>query len=110
MQGGLPKAFARSLCLCDVQSLVRATGRERMLRQHRMNVYAYAIGQLVDFVQAGDERVMVPLGGRGIVYDACRFETFVDVEDHMPLHGANMVQFDDDGTADPNTLTFAQAT
>lgn len=109
MQGGLLKASARSIRLRDVEFLVRASGRERMVRQQRKNVHAYAIGHLEDFVQAGDQRIMAPLGGRGFLYDAYRFETFVDAEDHSPVHGASMVQFDDDGATYLNTPTFAEA-
>ena len=80
-----------------MEFLVRAPGRERMLRLRCKNVHAYAIGHLEDFVQTGDERVMVPLGGRASLYDAYRFETFVDMLDHTPLLAAGRVQFDDDG-------------
>lgn len=80
-----------------------------MLEQQRKNVHAYAIGHIEDFVQAGDARVMAPLGGRGFLYDAYRFETFVDATDHSPVLAASMVQFDDDGATYLNAPAFAEA-
>ena len=109
MQGGLVKASARSVRLHDVEFLVRSQGRARMLREQRKNVHAYAIGHLQDFVQAGGDRVMASLDGRSFLYDAYRFETFVDAEDLSPLLVASVVQFDDHGASYIAAPTFAKA-
>ncbi len=109
MQGGLVRASACSIRLRDVEFLVRAQGRERMLRLQRKNVHAYAIGYIEDLVPVGDERIMASLDGRGIMYDAYRFDTFVDAEHLTPVLTASSVQFDDDGAAYLEAPKLAQA-
>ena len=97
MQGGLLKASARSVRLRDVEFLVARTRAGTHAALAAQNLHACAIGHLADFVQAGDERMLALLDGRAFLYDAYRFETFVDAIDLTPLLAAGRVQFDDDG-------------
>jgi len=97
MQGGRICASARAVRLAEVELRVRAAGRERMLRERRRNVHAFAVGRLVDFVHPGEPRTLGPLAGRRAYYDPYRFSSFVDRETSAPLLGAAVVQLDESG-------------
>ena len=88
MQDGVLHASAREVRLADVEFLVRESGRQRMLREQRKNIHAYAVGRLVDWIHPDDVRCLEPLEGRGVFYDAYRFASFVDCEDHAPVHAS----------------------
>ena len=66
MQGGVLCASARQVRLADVAFRVRESGRQRMLRGHRKNVHAYAVGRLVDWVHPDDGRELDALEGRSV--------------------------------------------
>jgi len=92
MQGGLVKASARAIRLHDVEFLVRESGRARMLRTNVKNVHAYAIGYLADFVAVDEARDLATCEQR-LMYDAYRFDSFVDSDTHAPLAHADLVVF-----------------
>jgi hypothetical protein len=97
MQGGVLCASARQVRLADVQFRVRESGRQRMLRDRRKNVHAYAVGRLVDWVHPDDGRELETLEGRGVMYDAYRFATFVDTDTHTPVTTSADVRLDEAG-------------
>lgn len=98
-QDGLVRASAREVRLADVEFRVREAGRQRMLRERRRNVHAFAVGRLVDYVHPDDPRRLAGLGGRGVVYDPYRCATFVDRETGSPVAGARLAQFDERGAS-----------
>jgi len=97
MQDGVLHASARQVRLADVEFLVRALGRDRMLRERKKNVHAYAVGRLVDWVHPEDTRDLAILDGRKVLYDAYRFPTFVDLDSHAPVLGSADVRLDEGG-------------
>jgi hypothetical protein len=97
MQRGMIRASARQVRLCDVEFRVREAGRQRMLREKRKNVHAFAVGRLVDYVHPSDTRSIEPMTGRGAFYDPYRFPTFVDGETQAPVTEVSVAQFDEDG-------------
>lgn len=97
MQRGVVRASARQVRLRDVEFRVREAGRQRMLREQRRNVHAFAVGRLVDFVHPGDTRDMEPMVGRGAFYDPWRFASFVDSDTEAPVTAVRVAQFDEDG-------------
>ena len=97
MQDGVLHASARQVRLADVEFRVRESGRQRMLRERRKNVHAYAVGRLVDWVHPDDGRQLESLEGRGVIYDAYRFPTFVDTDTHAPVTTSAAVRLDEGG-------------
>ena len=97
MQGATALVSARQVSLADVEFRVRESGRQRMLRERRKNVHAYAVGRLVDYVHPSEAREIAGMAGRGIIYDPYRFASFVDGETESPVHCANQVRFDESG-------------
>jgi hypothetical protein len=97
MQGGVLCASARQVRLADVAFRVRESGRQRMLRGHRKNVHAYAVGRLVDWVHPDEGRELDVLEGRSVMYDAYRFATFVDSDTHAPVTTSAEVRLDEVG-------------
>lgn len=102
-QDGCLRASARQIRLHAVEFRVRESGRQRMLRERRRNVHAFAVGRLVDWVHPNDERCLDTIAGRGVRYDPYRFPTFVDRDTGAPVLGADVVQFDEAG------VTYAAA-
>ena len=97
MQRGVIKASAKQVRLSDVEFRVRESGRQRMLREQRKNVHAFAVGHLVDYVHPGDERELAPMAGRGAFYDPYRYPSFVDCETKAPVTSVRAAHFDEDG-------------
>lgn len=97
MQDGRLKASARQVRLSDVEFRVRESGRQRMLRNQRKNVHAYAIGRLLDFVHPDDLRSLEGMSGRGIFYNPYEFTSFVDGETRAPVTFARAAHFDERG-------------
>lgn len=97
MQDGRPKASARQVRLGEVEFRVRESGRQRMLRNRRRNVHAYAIGRLLDFVHPEEARELEGMAGRGVFYDPYHFASFVDGETRAPVTFASAAQFDERG-------------
>lgn len=97
MQRGVIRASARVVRLSDVEFRVGEKGRQRMIRDKRRNVHAFAIGRLVDYVHPDDARDIAPLEGRGAFYDPYRFGFFVDAETQAPLITVSAAHFDEDG-------------
>ena len=54
LQNGKLKASARQVLLRDVEFKVRESGRQRMIREQRRNVHAFAVGHLVDYVHPNE--------------------------------------------------------
>jgi hypothetical protein len=97
-QGGAVRASARQVQLEDVTFRVRESGRQRMLREKRKVIHAFAIGRLVDFVHPSETRKLSPFSGTRIAYDPYRFPSFVDTDTHEPVLTAKAVRFDEEGT------------
>ncbi len=97
MQRGVIKASAKQVRLSDVEFRVRESGRQRMLRDKRRNVHAFAVGRLMDYVHPGDDRELGRITGRGAFYDPTRFSSFVDRETNAPLTRVSVAHFDEDG-------------
>jgi hypothetical protein len=108
MQDGMLRASARQVRLADVDFLVRASGRERMLREGRKNVHAYAVGTLLDWVHPDDARELDALDGRTLVYDAYRWGSFVDRDSQAAVHESPAVRLHEAGvTYVPEILPVA---
>ncbi len=97
MQRGVIRASAKQVRLSDVEFRVRESGRQRMLREKRKNVHAFAVGHLVDSVHPGDERELERMAGRSAFYDPCRYPSFVDGETKVPVTSVRAARFDEDG-------------
>ena len=97
MQDGRLKASARQVRLFDVEFRVRESGRQRMLRNRRKNIHAYAIGRLLDFVHPEDSRELEGMCGRGVYYNPYEFSSFVDGETRSPVTFASAARFDERG-------------
>ena len=97
LQHGRPKASAKQVCLADVEFLVRESGRNKMLREKRRNVHAYAVGRLIDYTHPDDDRVIEKIHGRAVAYYPYRAAAFVDVETNAPVSAAGVVHFDENG-------------
>jgi len=97
MQRGVIRASAKQVRLSDVEFRVRESGRQRMLREKRKNVHAFAVGRLVDYVHPGDERELARMEGRDAFYDPYRYPSFVDCETKAPVTSVRAAHFDEDG-------------
>jgi hypothetical protein len=97
MQRGIIKASARQVRLSGVEFRVREAGRQRVLREKRKNIHAFAVGRLVDYVHPSDSRNIEPMVGRGAFYDPYRFPSFVDRETNAPVTAVSAAQFDEHG-------------
>ena len=97
MQRGVVRASARVVRLADVEFRVGEKGRQRMIRERRKNVHAFAVGHLVDYVHPSDSRDIAAPEGRGVFYDPYRFESFVDSETQSPIVTVRTAHFDEDG-------------
>ena len=97
MRDGRVLASAKQVRLTAVEFLVRESGRQRMLRQGRRNVHAYAIGRLVDYTHPGDLRDLDKLAGRAVFYNPYRCSTFVDDESGCSVTHAAQAHLDEGG-------------
>jgi len=97
LQNGRVRASARQVRLTDVEFRVREAGRQRMLREQRKNVHAFAVGRLIEFVHPSEERTLDDLTGRDVFYNPYRFDSFVDRETEAPVRFADLVQLDEHG-------------
>ena len=93
LQDGRPKASAKQVRLANVEFLVRRSGREKMLREAKRNVHAYAIGQLLDYTHPDEGRELEGICGRIVAYDPYRRAAFVDIESQDPVSSARLVHF-----------------
>ena len=96
-QDGRLRASARQVLLTDVEFLVRESGRQRMLREGRRNVHAYAVGRLLEHVHPEDGRELPALAGREVFYDPRRYASFVERDGGAAVAGAALAQFDEHG-------------
>ena len=97
MQDGVLKASASQVRLSDVEFLVRASGRDRMLRDARRNVHAYAVGLLIDFVHPCESRRLERVNGRRVDYDPFKASSFLDKDSEERVGAASTAHFDEDG-------------
>lgn len=97
MQNGIVRASARQVRLTDVEFRVRESGRQRMVREQRRNIHAFAVGRLCDYVHPSETRALEDLGGRGVFYNPYQFDSFVDRETEAPVTAASIAQFDERG-------------
>ena len=66
------------ICLRDVKFRVSKKGRERVLKEQKKNVHAYASGYIISFGDAVPERA--PKDARWITYNPYMNDTFVGVD------------------------------
>lgn len=97
LQDGKLKLVAKQVRLVNVEFRIRETGRQRMIRDQRRNVHAFAVGTLVDFAHPSEGRDLDSLSGRSAIYDPHQFNSFVDQETQAPLREASVVQMDERG-------------
>jgi hypothetical protein len=97
LQNGRFKASAKQVRLADVEFRVRGSGRDRMLRERKRNVHAYAIGRLIDYTHPDEDRVIRRIRGRAVAYNPYRTAAFVDVETDTPVNAARVVHFQENG-------------
>ncbi len=96
-QGGAVRASARAVHLSDVEFRVREAARQRMVREGRKIVHAYAIGRLVDHVHPDDARRLAPFSGAPVSYDPYRHESFVYSDSQEAVHHVTAARFDESG-------------
>lgn len=96
MQGGKVIGRAARVLLCDVTFVVREAGRQRVLREGRKCVHAFAKGSLVDSRGAFgiDENDKRGLPVR-VSYDPHQGPHFMD--SHGPVKGARVVLLNEHG-------------
>lgn len=97
LQNGVPKASAKQVRLADVEFRIRPSGRDRMLRERKRNVHAYAIGRLIDFTYPDEDRVLEKIHGRTVSYSPYGKAAFMDIESNTPVTVAETVHFGEDG-------------
>lgn len=97
-QRGAVRASARQVHLEGVVFTVRESGRQKMLREGRKIIHAYASGRLADFVRPGDSRTLTPFHGTAVHYDPYRHGQFVVDADRTPVIRADAARFDEAGT------------
>ena len=97
VQDGRLRASAKQVRLGEVEFLVRESGRQRMLREGRRNVHAFAVGRLLDFVHPDEARSLGEMDGRPVHYDPYRFAHFVDFATEEPVKVALLAQLDETG-------------
>jgi hypothetical protein len=96
-QNGAVRASARAVRLGDVEFRVREFGRQKMLREQRRTIHAFAVGYLLDHVHPDEGRDLGAMVGRGVRYNPHEAGWFMDTETREPVTCAALVQFDDDG-------------
>lgn len=97
MQDGRLVGSARQVRIADAEFLVRESGRQRMLRTGSRNVHAWAVGRLVDAVHPDEGRELARPAGQTVVYRPREAGAFVDANTGAPVHGAALVQLDEQG-------------
>ena len=97
LQNGKLKASARQVLLSDVEFKVRESGRQRMLKEQRRNVHAFAVGLLVDYVHPSDERTLSSIEGRVVTYNPKELASFYDLLTQAPVTNADLVHLDEEG-------------
>ena len=99
-QNGAVRASARQVRLTDVEFRVRESGRQRMLRENRRTIHAFAVGRLIDHVHPSEhERALGDLGGRRLRYAPQEAGWFMDAQTREPVASASVAQFDEDGAS-----------
>lgn len=79
-QDGLIVGYAEAVILTNVEFRVRESGRQRVLREQRKNVHAFAIGLLEEAHTTPYTWILDAVQARQISYNPYRFPTFFDVE------------------------------
>ncbi len=96
-QKGAVRASAIEILLENVEFRVRETGRQRMIRENRKIIHAYAEGYLIDHVHPSESRTMASLDGRTIFYNPYKYATFVEAESCAAVLRADEVYCGPDG-------------
>ncbi len=97
-QNGAVRASARQVRLVDVEFRVRESGRQKMLRENRRTIHAFAVGRLVDHVHPTEHgRDLGALDGRMVRYNPREAGWFMDAQTREPVPCASLVQFDEGG-------------
>ncbi len=96
-QGGAVRASARQVELADAEFHVRESGRQKMLREKRKVIHAFAVGRLVGWVHPTQAEDLAPFFGTAVGYDPHRHASFVCLDSAEPVHFADAVRFDEHG-------------
>ena len=97
-QNGAVRASARQVRLQDVELRVRESGRQKMLRENRRTIHAFAVGRLIDHIHPSDHgRDLGALDGRRLRYSPREAGWFMDAQSREPVASASLVQFGEDG-------------
>jgi hypothetical protein len=84
---GIVIAHKDKLVLNNVQFKVSEAGRQRVLKEKRKNVHAYAVGDLCeDFVQLTDKTI-------DVTYNPYLYSSFVNKKTLKPVHNAKTAWF-----------------
>lgn len=96
-QGGAVRASARQVELAEVEFHVRESGRQKMLREKRKVIHAFAVGRLVGWVHPSEPRDLAPFFGTRVGYDPHVCGAFICLDSAEPVHCADAARFDEHG-------------
>lgn len=97
LQNGGLRFVAKQIRLENVEFFVRESGRQRMLRDQKRNVHAFAIGYILDHTHPSESRDLESLDGRVAYYNPIQHDSFVDQETQIPVFAASVVHLDERG-------------
>jgi len=105
MQGGRVIRHSRRILLADVRFVVRENGRQRVLREGRKNVHAFAVGKIVGSAMGIDRHgkyLPVPIGynpysGPSFFSIACGRPSDTSKPISKPVKGARAVLLNENG-------------
>jgi hypothetical protein len=86
-------AHRPAVTLTQAEFIVRPAGRAKVLKEHKKNVHAFVVGNLV--YNNGDD--MQRNGPLGVTYNPYKYETFVVRQTEQPIKNAPRVRLDSDG-------------
>lgn len=94
-------AYGDNILLQNVVFKVSEKGRQRVLREKRKNVHAYARGILIDYrpFSEKDKELNAPWGNSFshkkeelVTYNPYKYSQFVRAEDETPIFSADMIR------------------
>ena len=97
LQNGKLKLVAKQVRLANVEFRIRESGRQRMIREQKRNVHAFAVGYLLDHAHPSEGRNLDSLDGRLAFYNPLQHDSFVDRETETPVREASVVHMDESG-------------
>ena len=98
---GIVIGHTNALRLDNVTLKISEAGRQRVLREGRKNVHAFAVGTLSAIEDAG-----VAIGGTPITYNPYKYNSFVTALNHVPVYGADVAWLVGRGVAIAGHIQF----